>query len=378
MITFFSSAKPFRDRTAIQQRNAVNSWLRLGPDVEVMLFGTDEGVAEICAEYQLVAVPDVACTEFGTPLLSDMYARAQKYSKFPLLCYINADIILLEDFAVAAEMLAKRQAPFVMTGRRIDVDFWRELNFETDWRAEVRAAAAERGVPGATVCLDYFLFRRDAIPAMPCFAIGRPAWDNWLIMDVRRRRVDLIDASRMVDPIHQNHDYGHVPLAKGTNWEGPEADRNRNLALLDAPTFQPRLHSIYSASRVLTHWGVPPAWDPKHILWRIYVVLEYRNYRGRLLAAYYCVPVARQRAAAAIYAKTRSVRRWLGRILALYQRFGRMMLKPLIAYRRLWPSSTRARVSRSATTLPGLTSAAAAHPRAARTSNTASEERPVK
>jgi hypothetical protein len=378
MITFFSSAKPFRDRTAIQQRNAVNSWLRLGPDVEVMLFGTDEGVAEICAEYQLVAVPDVACTEFGTPLLSDMYARAQKYSKFPLLCYINADIILLEDFAVAAEMLAKRQAPFVMTGRRIDVDFWRELNFETDWRAEVRAAAAERGVPGATVCLDYFLFRRDAIPAMPCFAIGRPAWDNWLIMDVRRRRVDLIDASRMVDPIHQNHDYGHVPLAKGTNWEGPEADRNRNLALLDAPTFQPRLHSIYSATRVLTRWGVLPAWDLRHILWRIYVVLEYRNYRGRLLAAYYCVQVARQRAAAAIYAKTRSVRRWLGRILALYQRFGRMMLKPLIAYRRLWPSSTRARVSRSAATLPGPTSAAAAHPRAARTSNTASEERPVK
>src|SRR5271169_1974373 len=110
MITFFSSAKPFRDRTAIQQRNAINSWLRLGPEVEVMLFGTDEGVAEICAEYNLVPVPDVACTGFGTPLLSDMYAKAQKYSKFPLLCYINADIILLEDFAVAAEMSAKRQA----------------------------------------------------------------------------------------------------------------------------------------------------------------------------------------------------------------------------------------------------------------------------
>jgi hypothetical protein len=363
MITFFSSAKPFRDRTAIQQRNAVNSWLRLGPEVEVMLFGTDEGVAEICAEYQLVAVPDVACTEFGTPLLSDMYARAKKYSKFPLLCYINADIILLEDFAVAAEMLAKRQAPFVMTGRRIDVDFWRELNFETDWRAEVRAAAAERGVPGATVCLDYFLFRRDAIPAMPCFAIGRPAWDNWLIMDVRRRRVDLIDASRMVDPIHQNHDYGHVPLAKGTNWEGPEADRNRNLALLDAPTFQPRLHSIYSATRVLTRWGVLPAWDLRHILWRIYVVLEYRNYRGRLLASYYRVEVARQRARAVVQAKTRAVaKQWLRRVLAAYQRFsrlalvyqsfGRMALKPLRALRRLWPST--------------------------RTSITAGEERPVK
>src|SRR5262249_44740916 len=154
--------------------NAINSWLRLGTEVEVMLFGTDEGVAEICKELCLVSVPDVACTEFGTPLLSDMYARAQKYGKFPLLCYINADIILLEDFVVAVERLVNHHAPFVMIGRRIDVDFCRELDFETDWRAEVRAAAAVRGVPGAPVCLDYFLFRRGAIPAMPCFAIGRP------------------------------------------------------------------------------------------------------------------------------------------------------------------------------------------------------------
>ena len=73
MITFFCSAKAFRGRTAIQQRNAINSWLRLYPEVEVMLFGTDEGVAEICAGYGLVAVPEVACTELGTPLIFDFH-----------------------------------------------------------------------------------------------------------------------------------------------------------------------------------------------------------------------------------------------------------------------------------------------------------------
>jgi hypothetical protein len=315
MITFFCSAKPFRGQTAIHQKNAINSWLRLGPKIEVMLFGTDEGVAEICQEYRLVSVPDVACTEFGTPLLSDMYARAQRYSKFSLLCYINADIILLEDFAVAMEMLVKRQTPFVMTGRRIDVDFCRELDFAANWRAEVRAAVAKRGVPGAPVCLDYFLFPRGAIPSMPRFAIGRPAWDNWLIMDIRRRGVDLIDASRIASPIHQNHGYGHVPLAKGVAWEGPEADRNRNLALADAPAFQPRLHSIFNASSVLTPWGVLPACSPRHIFWRIYVMLEYRNYRGRLLASYYRAQVARLRAAAIVQAKTRMVGRRLGRFV---------------------------------------------------------------
>lgn len=327
MITFFCSAKAFRGRTAIQQRNAINSWLRLYPEVEVMLFGTDEGVAEICAEYGLVAVPEVACTELGTPLLSDMFASAQQDGKFPLLCYINADIILLEDFAVAAELLAKRQAPFVMTGQRIDVDFYCELDFQADWRDEIRTAAAERGAPGAPVCLDYFLFRRGAIPAMPCFAIGRPAWDNWLIMDIRRRGVDLIDASRVVRPIHQNHDYSHVPHSKGIAWEGPEADRNRELALLDYPAFQPRLHSVDNASHMLTTGGALPAWDLRHTLWRIYVALEYRNYRGRLLGSYYSMQVARQRAAAAIRTRIRTVGGWAGHALVSLKR-----------YRRLWAS----------------------------------------
>jgi hypothetical protein len=260
-----------------------------------------------------------------------MYARAQQYGKFPLLCYINADIILLADFAAAVELLAKRRAPFVMTGQRIDVDFYGELDFQANWRDEVRTAAARRGIPGARVCLDYFLFRRGAIPAMPGFAIGRPAWDNWLIMDIRRRGVDLIDASRVVRPIHQNHDYSHVPLAKGIDWEGPEADRNRELALLDYPTFQPRLHSVDNASHILTARGVLPAWDLRHTLWRIYVALEYRNYRGRLLGAYYSMQVARQRAVAAVRSRIRmgGKRAW-------------HTLKSLKRYRRLWASPPHA------------------------------------
>jgi hypothetical protein len=332
MITFFCSAKPFRGLTAVHQRNAINSWLRLDPEVEVMLFGTDEGAAEICTEYGLVAIPDVASTEFGTPLLGDMYAKAQQHGTSALLCYINADIILLEDFVVAAEILAKRKAPFVITGRRIDLDFNRELDFQSNWRDEVRAAAAERGVLGARVCLDYFLFRRGAIPSMPGFAIGRPAWDNWLIMDIRRRGIDLMDASRVVRPIHQNHDYSHVPLAKGVAWEGPEADRNRHLALLDCPRFQPRLHSIDSANRVLTGRCVLPAWGLRHIFWRIYVAVEYRNYRGRLLAFYYRVQVARQRLAAVVKAKIAASRR----LATTCRRAATIVLRLLKRCRRLW------------------------------------------
>ena len=46
MLTFFTTAKPFREHDAIIQRNALKSWKLLHPDVEVIFFGDDEGAAE--------------------------------------------------------------------------------------------------------------------------------------------------------------------------------------------------------------------------------------------------------------------------------------------------------------------------------------------
>ena len=43
MLTFFTTGKPFRGHSGIIQRNALRSWLLLDPDVEVILFGDDEG-----------------------------------------------------------------------------------------------------------------------------------------------------------------------------------------------------------------------------------------------------------------------------------------------------------------------------------------------
>ena len=46
MFTLFTTPKPFQGHIGVIQRNALRSWKRLHPDVEVMLFGDDEGAAE--------------------------------------------------------------------------------------------------------------------------------------------------------------------------------------------------------------------------------------------------------------------------------------------------------------------------------------------
>src|SRR5439155_17039784 len=46
MLTFFTTAKPFHGHDGIIQRNALRSWTLLHPEVEVNLFGSEEGAAQ--------------------------------------------------------------------------------------------------------------------------------------------------------------------------------------------------------------------------------------------------------------------------------------------------------------------------------------------
>ncbi|PYT44097.1 MAG: glycosyl transferase family 2, partial [Acidobacteria bacterium] len=94
MITFFTTAKSFRGHEEIIQRNALQSWKHLHPDVEVILFGDDEGAAEVCAELGLRHEPYVERHESGMKYLNYMFVRAQQIARHKYLCYSNCDIVL--------------------------------------------------------------------------------------------------------------------------------------------------------------------------------------------------------------------------------------------------------------------------------------------
>lgn len=51
MLTLFTIAKPFRGPFAVIQRNTIRSWTLLRPACEIILFGDDDGSAEIAAEF---------------------------------------------------------------------------------------------------------------------------------------------------------------------------------------------------------------------------------------------------------------------------------------------------------------------------------------
>lgn len=228
-LCIFAVPKPFDGMAAIHQRNAVESWRRLGGDVEVVLCGDDPGVAEAAQEFGARHVSAIDRTDLGTPLVSAAFAAATARSNAKLLCYVNADIILMSDFLHALKRLPLER--FLLCGRRWDLDVDRPLDFASrHWEEDLRSASQRDGKLHAPEAMDYFAFPRGLIQNMPGFAVGRAMWDNWLVFHARALGAPVVDSTPQAIVVHQNHDYGHMPGGVNGVWRGPEARANRILA----------------------------------------------------------------------------------------------------------------------------------------------------
>jgi hypothetical protein len=210
-LTIFTAPKPFTNpHIAVIQRNAVQAW-KLLPDVEVILIGDEAGIPEAAKEFAVRNVPEVERDERGIPLVNSVMEIGHKYSDSPLLCYANADMILMSDLMRAARQVSEQVRDFLVVGQRWDLDQTGPLDFSGDWESRLRLDVAQRGKFYSPWGIDYFIFPRHLYTDVPNFTIGRPAWDNWMVYRAHTAFGMAIDASRDVLVVHQNHDYSHLP-----------------------------------------------------------------------------------------------------------------------------------------------------------------------
>jgi hypothetical protein len=251
MLTFFTTAKPFLGHSGVIQRNALRSWVRVCPDVEVILFGDEEGAAKIAGELGIRHEAYVERNEHGTKRLDAMFARAQAIARHEVLCYVNCDIILLAELGAALERVRAAHPRFLMVGRRWDTDVTEPLDFAAnDWGPRVKRLAREQGEQQAGWSVDYFAFRRGMYAEMPELVVGRVWWDHWLVWKARDQGADVVDASSQVTAIHQNHAYGYHPAGAHGVWNDEQARRNFLLA-----GGRRHLFTIDDATHILTASG---------------------------------------------------------------------------------------------------------------------------
>ena len=233
-VTIFAIPKAFSGDAVRIQSNAFRSWARLGPSVDVLLFGDEPGIENFANSHRLAHISRIERNHNGTPLVSSAFAAAHAASSSSILVYCNSDVILDSDFVRALERLeSQRQIEqWLAIGQRTDLQVDREINFDCSSDIEfLRAHHARQGIKSSAVCKEYFAFNRRLFQQIPPFAVGRGNWDNWMVASTKKLAIPVIDLSSQVTAIHQSHDYSHMNASRLKCYlSGSEARENERLA----------------------------------------------------------------------------------------------------------------------------------------------------
>jgi len=217
MITFFTIPRPFVGEFDELQCAAIRSWLGAAPGCEIILMGDEPGVrpgiGEVATELGLRHIPDLECNEYGTPLVGSAFAVADQVARFDVLCEISADIIMGGEIPLVLEAIKSVERPLVI-GRRWDVD-----------RGAPRTARLH-----PPCGIDYFLYRRGTLGEIPPFAVGRMAYDNWIVWSAAERwGMTVIDATDTITAVHVNHGYPAWDTGKRGLLDSEERTENMRL-----------------------------------------------------------------------------------------------------------------------------------------------------
>lgn len=215
---FFTIPRAFQGLHKIHQENALNSWTRLKPRPEIWLFCDDPGIKDAAKRFGCKYVPDIE-RHLGVPLIGRAFEQAQQATGNKLLCYLNADIILMQDAVEAFQKVAAQFSKrFLVIGRKWDIDLKEPLDFSVGWQDALRRKVRREGKLHEPTGLDFFAFRRGTIPKLPQFIVGSPRWDTWILETALKRKTPVVDASRAIYCVHQHFRRPWPAEGKSHNW----------------------------------------------------------------------------------------------------------------------------------------------------------------
>jgi len=265
MFSIFTCPKPFRGHFGEIQRNAIRSWTLLYPTPEILLIGSEQGTREVALEFGVRQIPFVKRNASGTPLVNSIFEEAEKAAAKEVMCYLNADILLLSDFMRAVKQVRSELPRSLMVGRRWNLEVSGALEFEEGWEQALRKQVAQQGKLVPHFFIDYFIFPKGVWGEIPPFAIGRPAWDNWIIYRACQMGLPVVDLTPAVKVIHQNHEYSHHPQGWTGAMRGEESRRNIALAGEVAHAY-----SLLDAQYVLMPRGLKQKFPPYYVPFYLY------------------------------------------------------------------------------------------------------------
>lgn len=219
----------------IYQRNALTSWAHIEPRPDVTVWGNEAGAFDICNELGFRHGRGLDRMD-GLPMLDCLFKKAQQESQTDYIAFMNADVLVLDGLMEAAQRVIKRFPDgFLMVCRRWNVGLDWDLDFDHDWKAQVRSIVDDHGELHSKCSSDIFLWEKPGFPDIPPFVPGFPEWDNWMMWKATHVGWPVVDATPVMTLVHPTHGYGkdgteQVPMY----WTNhPLAVRNRGLGQPD-------------------------------------------------------------------------------------------------------------------------------------------------
>jgi hypothetical protein len=208
MITLFTTTKDFTGVNRQNQLNAIRCWLSSPCQPEVIIFGKSSGIEEIGEHPNLKILEQVRTSSSGVPYVNEMFNVIFKIAKYPVCGYVNADILLPNNFFENVLLIHKQiNKNYLIVGERIDADVDAELTFDDQWEKAFRNKYQNNFKNHLPYGSDFFIFPKGQynLSNMPELLIGRPGWDNVMIYNARKRKFKTIDISDTTKVFHQNH-----------------------------------------------------------------------------------------------------------------------------------------------------------------------------
>ncbi|KAK3600955.1 hypothetical protein CHS0354_004164 [Potamilus streckersoni] len=236
LLTLFTSWTDDEDKYLVHNLTTLN-WLSLRPFVMPIIFTNETALARVCESAGWVVLPLRVTAADGIPVLKYMYIDVMRRFESNFYAYANSDILFTDTLVVTLTDILKTNSALptsdvnnstsqdctLIVGRRTNVN---NITMEEglSW-SEITKVAKERGSLFQSNAEDYFitssLYPWNDIPEI---VIGRRAYDNWLVLNARKQKHQVIDATNTILAVHQTTKHGNYEgMAKKTT------DYNHNL-----------------------------------------------------------------------------------------------------------------------------------------------------
>lgn len=188
--------------------NALGSWKALG--FEVLVAGKYPWFNET---YRAFPVSETGPHDLV--YLDEVLTRARMMATHDELVLTSDHLIFLGGLTEAVELVSGHFSDFLITGHRWELKVQSVVDYSVDWQVALSMRLRQASL-GSSVAKDYFIFPKTLDLCIPPFLLGREWWDTWLIWAAHEAGIPMIDATKIVQVVHQTH-----------GWPSPGGRRDR-------------------------------------------------------------------------------------------------------------------------------------------------------